>query len=239
MRENGTVFRSLTHLAHHRNLISLCPNCHEAYNASPIMWCMPPEDEVLERFISHERQDYQERQAIAASSGLSPPRQTLESDPSFDVTTITYRIYFFNKEFRRSLCPMYYMQPEQRRWQGDPTAAIHKAFQGAFAPCRVKEIDIPILGTRALIGKPERTKHLLSELSVLWSRPHPVGQDSAPLRPIGTPNGPMNEGDGGSGGSDRKSRSPHHFSSTFDQKVSGTRSQNQYMDADERFSGSP
>ena len=212
-----------------------------------MLWCMLPADDVLERFISHERQNYLERQAMAASTGVSPPRETLESDPSFDVTTITYRIYFFDEGFRRSLAASYYEQPEQKRWPGDPTAAIHKAFQGAFVPWRVKEIDIPVLGRSALIGMPERTKYLLSELSALWSLPDPVGQNSPALRVIGTRTGYGNESGGGHnlepedprGGHDSYSRSAHDASCALEQKVSGTRSENKDMHMEEGFSGSP
>ena len=208
---------------------------------------MLPTDDVLDKFITHERRNYLEREAIAALTGVSPPRQTLESDPSFSVANIAYQPYFFAEGFRRGISPSYYEKPVPKRWAGDPTAAIHKALHGAFLPWRVKEIAIPVLGRTALVGMPEVTKYRLSELAILWSRPDPVGLPPAPQRAIGTPTRSENGGRGGSniepkdrqGGNDRKSESAHHSSSAFDQKISGSSSQNQDMDTEGRFSNSP
>lgn len=57
------------------NLITLCPNCHAAYDIELPYWVIVPHVSILDSYLRHERGDYRHR--IAAAARGDTVRRTL------------------------------------------------------------------------------------------------------------------------------------------------------------------
>ena len=185
----GVLPQDLT-LSHEDNLITLCYQCHFAYDTDFPPWLMVPTRTILNSYIRHERENYGQRQ-LAAAQGRVLPR-TL---PTINNAAVEYQRLVLDPAWAATRP----INQALKTWGGDPATAIFKALGGLAQPCRPIVVDMGAQGVvHVEILEELRTK--VMELVRAWSRPDPqvVPPTAAPAP------GSDNQGDDGTGGRPRR-----------------------------------
>ena len=152
-------------LAHEDNLIALCPTCHAAYNAEYPYWIMVPTIATLNRYVQHERQDYQNRAAAAAQGEVIP--RTL---PDIVKEEVEYHRFLFSPGWASSHCR--HPHAGVKTWGGEPTTAVFKAIRALAQPCEVVTCSVG-RGSSVQVGVMESVRSKVMELVRAWSQPPP------------------------------------------------------------------
>ena len=174
-QENGTIPSVVTDPSHCDNLFPLCPHCHVAYSATFPQWVLIPDEETLQTYINHEKNDYEQRHSMVSSdsSDSVPPR----SLPPIDRTKILYHPLIITHQYKSLLANRFNSLQWPKHWPGEPTTVIHRAARrGLFESTPVQPFRFP--GKRLGCGRgwqtgvPENFQILVGELIRLWAR-HP------------------------------------------------------------------
>lgn len=173
-KSDGTLPATLTNLSHADNLFPLCSNCHNLYDIGAFPdWIMMPDIATIEKYITHEKQNYDSRLLLATQSTTSESnlRRTL---PIINRTKVLYHPAIISPNlplntFKFSRWP--------KNWLGEPTTVIHRvARRGLLESSPVQ----PIFVGRGNLkvgwqrGVPTAFQLLIGELFRLWARPTPV-----------------------------------------------------------------
>ena len=152
-------------LNHADNLITLCGNCHAAYDSEYPAWIMVPTTNILNRYIQHERDNYEYRVAAAAVGQIVP-----RSLPGIDKNNVAYHRFVLDPVWGVG----HPINQHVKNWAGEPTAVIFKALRGLAQPCTpITRSRMDGTGeVRIEMGESIRTKNMT--LVRLWSRPAPV-----------------------------------------------------------------
>ena len=165
-KANGTIPPTVTNPDHPDNSIPLCANCHLSYDAKSPGWVLIPDAETLQKFIDHEKIDYEIRKSESLSATVHRPR----SLPSIDRSTILYHPLIITKNYTTFTAH----QPRwPKRWMGEPTTVIHRAARcGLFESTPTRSFNLPGRGPgRAWqTGVPGIFQVLVGQLIRLWAR---------------------------------------------------------------------
>jgi hypothetical protein len=73
-KANGTIPDNVMDPSHSDNLFPLCPNCHKSYDAGSFPgWILIPHTSILEKYIQHERDNYEYRHRISRDITIPKP----------------------------------------------------------------------------------------------------------------------------------------------------------------------
>lgn len=192
---------SLTHLDHEDNLITLCGNCRTLYNTPVPHWVMIPDHDTLDKYIAHERADFESR-CTAAEQGISQPR-TL---PTIDRQSVRYYPFIMNRSMQ--LPGNVQISDWPMPWLGDPIAALVKGVGGMFQPF-TEMTTVHETGEDLQLGAQDDLRERVVELLDNWCVRDPVVKAAPPTQSLKRKTrewggGPA--GDGSCGGKDRGSR---------------------------------
>ena len=134
---------------------------------------MVPTFETLNRYVTHERRQYQERVRAAARGVLL--HRTL---PVVDKAGVLYHHFTMDPVFGAGNP----VQPWVKTWGGEPTTVILKCILGIAQPCVQETFNIPG-GQQAVVGVDEQIRSKVMELVRLWSRADPVVAQNPPPVP--------------------------------------------------------
>jgi hypothetical protein len=164
-KANGTI--DIPFLSHCDNLIPLCPTCHAEYDLAFPEWIMVPDSHTLNRYLEHEKSDYDHRLLVSQTSQDSLPR----TFPSIDRNKVLYHPFILSTQFRLGRI----MTEWPKNWQGDPTTVIHRAAShGLLDSNPIQPIR---LGDRTFQrGVQPVYQSLIGDLIRLWARAAPRGR---------------------------------------------------------------
>ena len=149
------------------NLITLCPNCHAAYDIELPYWVMVPHINILNTYIRHERRECRQRIAAAARGDTVP--RTL---PVIDKQNALYYQFIMAPKWASATATLL---PDTKRWAGEPTAVILKCVAGLGQPC--EQINtINVAGMVVRVGLIEDVRSKVNELIRKEARTRVGGQ---------------------------------------------------------------
>jgi hypothetical protein len=121
--EEGTLPSAVTP-SHADNLIPLCSICYHGYHSGFPDWVLVPDRKTLQKYIEHEKADYEERLGYLGSNKTMPPR-TL---PLIDRNKVLYHPLMITSKYCEYLGCRSSSPPNwPKRWLGEPTTVIHRA----------------------------------------------------------------------------------------------------------------
>ena len=174
-QDNGTIPSKVTDPSHIDNLFPLCPNCHGGYDAVFPEWILIPDTETLQKYIDHEKIDYEERLFVSQNPSIgSVPLRSL---PFINRHDVLYHPLIISQKYQDFLGSDRRHPPQwPKRWLGEPTTTIHRAARrGLFESTPTQLIQLPGRcgrpGRAWQTGVPEIFWVLVGELIRLWARP--------------------------------------------------------------------
>ena len=165
-KDNGTLPATVTDPSHRDNLFPLCSSCHRAYDAGSLpSWILIPDVPTLEKYIRHEKENYDHRYLISRATTVPPPESLLRTLPVID--SLRSSVFYWFNSLRWP-----------KVWLGEPTTVIHRvARRGLLESTPVRPISLG-KGRGWQRGVSAVFQVLVRELFRLWARPSPVkGQE--------------------------------------------------------------
>ena len=167
--QEGTIPHSVDNPFHPDNLFLLCRDCYFGYDHRFPEWLLIPDKETIQKFIDHEKMDYENRYLVSQTS--HPPPRSL---PFIDRTKILYHpLMITHDELHcyNSICD----ERWPKNWRGEPTVIIHRAARcGLFHSSPIRPISFQMGRYRKWqTGVPEIFRVLVGELINLWARQPP------------------------------------------------------------------
>ena len=170
--QEGTIPYSVDDHFHCDNLFPLCYECYWGYDRRFPEWLLIPDKETIQKFIDHEKMDYENRYLVSQTS--HPPPRSL---PFIDRTKILYHPLMItqNTQIYYGIChsgdPTNSSWP--KNWRGEPTLTIHRAACcGLFDSSPIRPISLG-RNRKWQTGVPEIFRVLVGELINLWARQLP------------------------------------------------------------------
>ena len=176
---NSTIPSSIFETSHPDNLFPLCDTCHKGYDAGWSDWLIVPDKETLQKYIDHEKNDFEQReryllsQKSRSSSSLSVPPRSL---PLLNRNKILYHPLLLNEQAAKKYVRQDTHWP--KHWLGEPTLIIHRSmYRSIFLDTAITTTSgrgvRPLrLASGAMwqIGVPDIFTTLVTELMMLWRR---------------------------------------------------------------------
>lgn len=166
-RANETIPAFVSSPSHVDNLFPLCSNCRTGYDLTFPDWVLVPDTETLNKYINHEKQNYEERyqRYLLSPSPFPISPRTL---PPLDRNKIFYHPLFTTEESAK-----FYLNGDTnwpKRWLGEPTTTIHWAARhDLFDSTPIRPISLGN-GRQWQTGVPDIFRKLIEELTRLWAR---------------------------------------------------------------------